>query len=474
MLEKLRIQNFKSWQDTGDMAFGSLTGFFGTNSSGKSSILQFLLMLKQTVESSDRSRVLHLGDDKSYVDLGTMYDILFMHENPSLLSFDFSWMPENPSYTDASLVDVLDEVWLPETVSFKGEIRSGDDYVELIEFAYGHDESIVSIHKQSVKPEKEGNDLAYQLSTVFGHRRIKEPRLSDLIIKPSKFYSTSQISHLTVTDPKKFTREVPKLLDYGIYELERLFYGMSYLGPLREYPSRLYAWAGEQTQSVGNRGERAVAALLSSRNQGPTIDMGPDQPKRTVEEHVAHWLKELGLIYSFKVQPIAPNRKEYEVRIQRTAESASVFLTDVGFGVSQILPVLVLLFYVPEGSTVILEQPEIHLHPAVQAGLADVFIDAIKRRRLQIVLESHSEHLLQRLQRRMAEFTLEPEKAVDPGVIKLYFTSIKEGRSELTTLDLDEYGNIRNWPEGFFGDTLGEAAAMMKAEMRRKMREQQA
>ncbi|GAB2695788.1 hypothetical protein GCM10011495_10060 [Hymenobacter frigidus] len=223
---------------------------------------------------------------------------------------------------------------------------------------------------------------------------------------------------------------------------------------------------------MGNRGERAVAALLSSRNDGPTIDMGSNQPKRTVEEHVAHWLKELGLIYSFKVQPIAPNRKEYEVRIQRTAESASVFLTDVGFGVSQILPVLVLLFYVPEGSTVILEQPEIHLHPAVQAGLADVFIDAIKRRKVQIVLESHSEHLLQRLQRRMAEFTLNPEKSIDPETIKLYFTSIKAGRSELTTLELDEYGNIGNWPAGFFGNAFEEAAAKMKAEMKRKMQQQ--
>lgn len=95
MLEKLRIQNFKSWQDTGDIAFGSLTGFFGTNSSGKSSILQFLLMLKQTVESSDRSRVLHLGDDKSYVDLGTMYDILHQHAEPGRLSFQLNWQAEN-------------------------------------------------------------------------------------------------------------------------------------------------------------------------------------------------------------------------------------------------------------------------------------------------------------------------------------------------------------------------------------------
>lgn len=154
------------------------------------------------------------------------------------------------------------------------------------------------------------------------------------------------------------------------------------------------------------------------------------------------------------------------MRIQRTAESASVFLTDVGFGVSQILPVLVLLFYVPEGSTVILEQPEIHLHPAVQAGLADVFIDAIKRRKVQIILESHSEHLLQRLQRRIAEEVINQEE------IKLYFTSIEEGRSKLTTLELDEYGNIGNWPKGFFGDAFAESAAKTKAEMKRKMQQQ--
>ena len=69
----------------------------------------------------------------------------------------------------------------------------------------------------------------------------------------------------------------------------------------------------------------------------------------------------------------------------------------MGIGVSQVLPVLVLCYYVPEGSTIILEQPELHLHPSVQAGLADVFIDVIKHRNVQILLESHSEHLLRRL-----------------------------------------------------------------------------
>ncbi|MDO7852011.1 DUF3696 domain-containing protein [Hymenobacter convexus] len=459
MLEKLRIQNFKSWQDTGDIAFGSLTGFFGTNSSGKSSILQFLLMLKQTVESSDRSRVLHLGDDKSYVDLGTMYDIMHNHADPSQLSFSFDWTEPVESFEFGdSLSDLLSTYSESSPpYRFSAVVSTDQDKITLQKFAYTHFNSQYNF-EITEEDAHWGAHYGFRISNL---RSSKEKTVEGSFRNPANFFGVPNGVYLNYP-----------LIEDELQRVEESFYNffeqIYYLGPLREYPRRLYSWAGDKPQGVGDRGEDIVAALLASRQQGPSIIISDDQPKRNVEEHVAHWLKELGLIYSFKVQPIAPNRKEYEVRIQRTAESASVFLTDVGFGVSQILPVLVLLFYVPEGSTVILEQPEIHLHPAVQAGLADVFIDAIKRRKLQIVLESHSEHLLQRLQRRMAEEVITPE------AIKLYFTSIQQGRSELTTLDLDEYGNIRNWPEGFFGDTLGEAAAMMEAEMKRRMREQQA
>lgn len=434
------------------MAFGSLTGFFGTNSSGKSSILQFLLMLKQTVESSDRSRVLHLGDDKSYVELGTMYDILFMHEDPSDIDFCFDWNfdfgPSRILFPGSEIKDVM-----VRRIGFAAVVERRHDFVFLKSFKYS-----VNEHKNLIGAElRKGRNEEESYFSTFDSTKFIDSASSPVTI--NKFYGYESPYERTSWKITDLTFQFSHILDSA-------FSNIYYLGPLREHPSRLYVWAGEQTQSVGNRGERAIAALLSSRNQGPTIDIGEGQPKRTVEEHVAYWLKELGLIYSFKVQPIAPNRKEYEVRIQRTAESASVFLTDVGFGVSQILPVLVLLFYVPEGSTVILEQPEIHLHPAVQAGLADVFIDAIKRRKVQIILESHSEHLLQRLQRRIAETVISQEE------IKLYFTSIEEGRSKLTTLELDEYGNIGNWPKGFFGDAFAEAAAKTKAEMKRKMQQQ--
>src|SRR5690606_36452912 len=109
-----------------------------------------------------------------------------------------------------------------------------------------------------------------------------------------------------------------------------------YLGPLREYPERDYTWAGERPQDVGRRGERAIAALLASRELGRVIQPKTRARLRTTEEHVAAWLKELGVIHAFELRQIAPERKLYEVRIQTTKDSPWVLITDVGFGVSQI------------------------------------------------------------------------------------------------------------------------------------------
>ena len=91
MIRQLQVRGFKSWEDTGHIKFAPLTGFFGTNSSGKTSILQLLLMLKQTVESVDRKRVLHTGDNISIVDLGTFYELLDIwgHHTYLLLHFQY-------------------------------------------------------------------------------------------------------------------------------------------------------------------------------------------------------------------------------------------------------------------------------------------------------------------------------------------------------------------------------------------------
>ena len=119
-------------------------------------------------------------------------------------------------------------------------------------------------------------------------------------------------------------------------------------------------------------------------------------------------------------------------------------------------------YCVPEGSILILEQPEAHLHPKAQSELADVLIDVVKNRKVQIILESHSEHLLLRLMRRIAEEEISADQTA------FHFCEIEDGNSRAEQLKVDEYGNISNWPQNFFGDDMGDLAEKTKAEMKRR------
>jgi hypothetical protein len=244
--------------------------------------------------------------------------------------------------------------------------------------------------------------------------------------------------------------------------LEKQLERVQYVGPLRGYPKRSYLWAGDRPPNVGTAGEAAIPALLAARAEQRKIPRadpsGPD--KAGLEEVIAQWLKTMGVIESFSVA--AKNRRDYEVRVKRTANSSAVLITDVGFGVSQLLPVLVQCYYAAPQSTVIFEQPEIHLHPKVAADLADVVIDAMKTCDVQFIIESHSEHFLQRLQRRIAE------AKVNDAQVALYACDVVDGESTIADLEIDQYGSIKKWPKDFFGDSMGDAAARSLAAIGRK------
>ena len=94
-------------------------------------------------------------------------------------------------------------------------------------------------------------------------------------------------------------------------------------------------------------------------------------------------------------------------------------------------------------------------------------IDVVKNRNVQIILESHSEHLLLRLMRRIAEYGIEDE-GISKDLTAFHFCEIKDGNSRAEQLKVDEYGNISNWPQNFFGDDMGDVAKKTKAEMKRR------
>lgn len=462
MITQLRAKNFKSWRDTGKLRLAPLTGLFGTNSSGKTSLMQILLMLKQTAESSDRRRVLHTGDERSLVDLGTFFDLIHGHNPETPLELSFSWSLPNslvvndPEKENASLFEI-------SSLSFSTTIhqQKEPDKVAPKTFVYKFSSNGSGLKKDEREfglkrdEEAKGRPGIDSYKLVSQGYKIKHTRGRNWPLPPPvKCYGfpDEAIGYYTNTG---FLKE---------FELafEGLFSTISYLGPLREHPKRSYIWAGESPVDVGRKGELAIPALLASRNFEKTISSIGRRRKFTVEERIASWLKEFGLISSFSLKPIAVNRKDYEVRVKKTESSPEVLITDVGFGVSQILPVLTLCYYVEEGSIILLEQPEIHLHPFVQSALADVLIDVVNNRDIQVIVESHSEHLLRRLQRRVAE-----EKIL-PKDIALYFCEMKGSESGIKKLELDLFGNISNWPAGFFGDEMGDLLAMTEAAMNRQ------
>ena len=236
-----------------------------------------------------------------------------------------------------------------------------------------------------------------------------------------------------------------------------------YLGPLREYPRREYHWGGSSPEDVGQRGERTVDAILAATRDRETRNLGYRMRRKSFQEMIAHWLDELGSIHDFGLDEIAEGTNLYRAMVRTTSSGVPTALTDVGFGVSQVLPALVLLYYVPEGSTVLMEQPEIHLHPSVQSGLADVMLNVAEARNVQVIVESHSEHLMRRLQRRVAE------EAASYDDVKLYFISTTDGVAQASDLILNEWGEIENWPDEFFGDEVGEIVAITQNALRRRL-----
>ncbi|MGN6372187.1 MAG: AAA family ATPase [Solirubrobacteraceae bacterium] len=251
------------------------------------------------------------------------------------------------------------------------------------------------------------------------------------------------------------------------FALEECLGALSYLGPLRAPPERLYSWAGNVPEDVGWRGEHAIQAMLAASDR--TLNWKPKQRRMPFQEVIALKLRSMKLVDSFTVSEIAPNRDEYEVIVKVGPNSEPVKLTDVGFGISQVLPVIVQVFYALPYSTVLIEQPEIHLHPSVQASLADILIDAITAREdsqekhVQLVVESHSEHLLRRLQRRIAEGKLREED------VALYFCYEGENGSLIERLEMDTYGEIQNWPPDFFGDELEDIVVQADIGMQQRL-----
>lgn len=463
MLTHLNLRNFKGWRDTGPVTLKPLTVLFGTNSSGKSSLEQFFLMLRQTVESSDRKLVLHPGDRETAVNLGSFEEMIHRRDKSAKLEFGFEWtLPAPLNVEDPK----SGQSWSGNSMAFEccvGLQNGKLTQLGVERFAYRLKQNGKDV--LTVNLEGTGGARAEFKLTATPFNLVRVTGRSWQLGAPSRFYGfPEQVS--------AYYQNADFVQDFSL-ALEQMLRSVCYLGPLRSRGERLYQWAGGEPENVGFAGEHSVSAMLAAKER--LLNTGYRKHTRAFQKLIAEELQQLGLIDAFEVKQISANRKEYEVKIKTPGAPDWVDLPDVGFGVSQILPVVVQSFYAPPGSILFIEQPELHLHPGAQSNLADLFIDTLASREhgnlrgVQLIIETHSEHFLNRLQRRIAEAN--PAKPISSDDVACYFARTTGKESTLEALQMDLFGNIQNWPPNFFGDSMGDLMAMQKAAAERRARE---
>ncbi len=216
-----------------------------------------------------------------------------------------------------------------------------------------------------------------------------------------------------------------------------------YLGPLREAPHVLYD-PGPSKLDLGVRGEYA-AAVLHAQAQTTVVMPTPDgvgEP-RQLAHALNFWLREFGLANSARSED--RGRIGIGLSVQPSGVDREVDLTSVGVGVSQILPVILLCLLAEPGTLLVLEQPELHLHPKLQQDLAD-FLLACARSGRQLVVETHSEHLVNRLRYRIAQ----DASTTTHELIGLVFAENTAGITSYREPEINAYGGLGgDWPAGF-------------------------
>jgi len=242
-----------------------------------------------------------------------------------------------------------------------------------------------------------------------------------------------------------------------------------YVGPLRQAPHRPFGTAPDpDAGDVGVAGQYVAAVMQANRSLKrrfplpPNPSMGRDDAVTTLEDAVNRWLGFLDLATSLAIREDTP--LVLGIDVVPPGLGKAVPLGSVGVGVSQVLPIIVQCLVAGPGALVVLEQPELHLHPAAQQRLAD-FLLACTSWGQNIVVESHSEYLVLRLRRRIAE---DSSDTLRSQVSILFAERDTSGATRYRDVELTPTGGVVEWPAGFFDQGPDEAHQLLIAAAERQ------
>lgn len=413
----IELSGFKSLARKTKVNFSALTILSGANSSGKTSVSQAILLLKQTSESQYDPGALLLNGPNVKLTSATQllsrlpdvsankFTIRFNYRQSTFAEISYKYAPEKPGGFDINYIK------------------------------RGNPESSVRVSMNSKSEE------------------LAEAALIDLPPEVRNLYPNIFKAASYKVERNKCFYNVVGMHDYKgtlVRAMETPF-GLSndflqqliHVPGLRGNPERTYATTATSLGKFPGRFESYVASLIRSWELGD-----PERFARLTQSLIA-----LGLTSSIKTQKI--DDTQVEIRVSRfknapvtSGEEHLVSIADVGFGVSQVLPILVALIVAVPGQYVIIEQPELHLHPKAQSALSSVFAEAI-RCGVRIIVETHSNILILGIQTRIACGD------IPSGSVSLnWFATNSDGYSKVSVGSFDQIGAFGNWPSDFMDTQL--------------------
>ena len=457
---KISIENFKSIRKLHKFEIQPFTVLSGVNNAGKSSLIQLLLLLKQTLEGRPDKVV--LSEKGDYYSLNNLSDVFYAKDAKNKISFGLTF--NNTEFKDLYIpqfgksdyeVDILIKF-----LQIAGKIIVSDFIVNI---------SLPNIVKKNylkLTLEENGLYILESDSDLYGKGLMTNrlPSVVDFILFYPFSYEVTTTGHDNQGKPFDIVDKEFFTIDWLKKAINSIFNSMSYIGPARIEPKEDYL-IPDGHNYVGKSGQ--YASQILKEQSGTLISYRRLEKKDNGIEYLSDKSKLLDTVkyWMCDVFDVADNiyaeKEEDLYRIFLVNKNGlKVNIKHVGFGISQLLPIVVQGLVMKKDGILIVEQPEIHLHPKVQSLLYD-FLYSLTLDGKKVIVETHSSHFITRMRRRIAE---DESNEMDD---RISLTFIED--NIFRTLEIDNYGTILNYyPKDFIEQPAEEMRAIVEAQIRKR------
>lgn len=450
MITKFSLQYFKSFKHLDSFEINNLTIIAGKNSCGKSSILQSLLLLRQTLTGRGIDALELDGEHMTYSNLK---EIAYSLPPINRAKIKYSFELKNKGGVcniDFSIVNRKDDNhYHPDVEYFKTRIIKETGRSRVVNFC---------------KPVLDDKKRAFLFPEKIIKQLESDIKVTTNFVNFLPYTLNAELNLINTKNNKKSKKNVPIPMQMVypaeipyLEEFNNFIRDIKYLGPVRAAPKRAYVHFTEAATDLLPSGENAAHVLWARQNEIVSFE---GRNVRLIEA-LNECIEIVGLS-----QVISPSRIGdliYKINLSQKNCKGEVTISDVGFGYSQLIPIILLCLLSEKDDLIILEQPEIHLHPSSAANLADLFLRFIKDGR-RVLIETHSSELISRLRLRVIE---SPELKDKITISFVDADNVGGEGAKVRQFNIDEKGMFPVYPDGFLDESDKLAEAIIRARVKK-------